>query len=107
MECFTYHSTNYVNSTSGKQYNTHCCYQDKANDCISFGQIELFTTCPRPHAFVCPLCLLGTSMLTQAGHPCRSSLTIYQQIDLHMPDKYETELNTKRTTVSYFLGLKL
>ena len=77
-----YHSTNYVNSTSGKRNNTHCCYQDKANDCISFGQIELFTTCPRPHAFVRPICPLGVSMLTQAGHPCRSSLAIYQQIDL-------------------------
>ena len=77
-----YHSTNYTNSTSGKRNNTHCCYQDKANNCIYFGQIELFTTCPRPHAFVRPLCPLGTSMLTQAGHPCRSSLAIYQRIDL-------------------------
>ena len=47
-----YHSTNYTNSTSGKQNNTHCCYQDKANNRICFRQIEPLTTCPRPHAFV-------------------------------------------------------
>ena len=75
-----YHSTSYTNSTSGKRNNTHCCYQDKANNHICFGQIELFTTCLRPHAFVRPLCLLGASMLTQAGHPCRSSLAIYQHL---------------------------
>ena len=65
-----YHSTKYANSSGGKRNNTHCCFRDKANDSIYFGQIELFTTCPRPHAFVRQLRPLGTSILAQAAHPC-------------------------------------
>ncbi len=77
-----YHSTSYARSTSGKRNNTHCCYRDESNDSICFGQIELFTTCPTPHAFVRQVHPLITSLINQAGHPCRPSLTHYQQADL-------------------------
>ena len=77
-----YHSISYPKSATGKRNNTHCCYRDKINGTIHFGQIELFITSPTPSALVRRLQPSSISLINKAGHPCRTSLRNYQQIDL-------------------------
>jgi len=82
MDGVLYHSTSYAKSETAKRNNTYCQYMDEASNCLCFGQIELFTCCPRPHAFVRRLHPLDTSLSNLAGPPCRSILSQYQQVDL-------------------------
>ena len=77
-----YHSISYPKSATGKRNNTHCCYRDEINGTIHFGQIELFITSPTPYALVRRLQPSSISLINKAGHPCRTSLRNYQQIDL-------------------------
>ena len=77
-----YHSTSYQRSASGKRDNTHCSYWDKADGSRCIGQIELFTTSPKPYAFIRQIRVLERSLIFQAGHPCRVSLNKYQEADL-------------------------
>ena len=76
-----YHSTNYA-KIKGKRNNTTCCYHSTRDDTTHFGRIELFITLPTPTALIWELEPLSESLLQKGGHPCRSSLNIYQQVDI-------------------------
>lgn len=76
-----YYSTSYTRSGNSKRDNTHCYYQSDTGD-SSFGVIELFTSTPRPCAFIRGLKTLETTLINRAGHPCRTPLIDYQQADL-------------------------
>lgn len=78
----TYHCTSYSRATSGKQNNTYCCYRHNSDNSIHFGQIELFACIPKPYALLRELNPLDTTIINQAGHPCRTSLLHYQEADL-------------------------
>ena len=82
MDGVLYHSTSYAKSETAKRNNTYCQYMDETSNCLCFGKIELFTCCPRPHAFLRRLHPLDTSLSNLAGPPCRSILSQYQQVDL-------------------------
>ena len=77
-----YHSSSYLRSGVCKRNDTYCRFYNFTNNSICFGQIELFTTTPTPHAFVRQLNPCGTSLINKAGHPCRPSLEPYQAVDL-------------------------
>lgn len=77
-----YHSTAYHRATQGKRNNTYCCFQQDTDSSIGFGQIELFTTTPTPCALLRQLYPSDPSLMNQAGHPCRASLTHCLEADL-------------------------
>lgn len=77
-----YSSTTYAHGVSGKRDNTNCSYIDKSTGNISFGKIEIFTTTPKACALLRKLHPSHRTMLQRAGHPCRSILQTYQQVDL-------------------------
>ena len=77
-----YHSTSYTRGSGGKRNNTICSFRGTTDDTIRFGQIELFVRSPIPSALLHEFHPLADSLLNKAGHPCRSSLVVYQQVDL-------------------------
>ena len=77
-----YYSTSYRRSLDCKRNNTICSFRKEASDSLSFGQIEVFSLDPKPAALLRKLEPLTTSLINQAGHPCRPSLSLYQEIDL-------------------------
>ena len=92
-----YHCTSYSRATSGKRDNTYCCYRHSSDNSIRFGQIELFACTPEPYALLRELNPLDTTIINQAGHPCRTSLLHYQEADLLsmyiVPVNISTELS--------------
>lgn len=78
----TFHSTSYPRAHQGKRNNTYCCFRQGPDSSTRFGQIELFTTTPTPCALLREMYPSDTSLLNQAGHPCRTSLSHYVEADL-------------------------
>jgi hypothetical protein len=64
-----------------KRDNIHCAYNDGTGE-KCFGIIEIFTSTPKPCAFIRQLTAPPTTLINEAGHPCRTCLTYYQQVDL-------------------------
>ncbi len=89
MEVFTrlfkdgalYHSTSYGRGSNGRRDNTTCSFRGTDNS-VLFGQVELFVSKPVPTALIRELQPTEESLIQQAGHPCRSTLVVYQEVDL-------------------------
>ena len=79
-----YYSNSYTSMKTMKRDNTYCCFQD-SSEVLQFGQIELFILLPpsnSPHALLRLMTPSQTTLINKAGHPCRSCLIPYQQVDL-------------------------
>ena len=70
----------HMKSRKSKRNNSYCCYEDNIGN-TSFGKIELTST-TQPSALIRQLKPLQTTLMTMAGHPCRTSLNSYQDADL-------------------------
>lgn len=76
-----YYSTSYTKGSGGKRNNMICSFRG-TDDTVHFGQIELFVKTPEPSALLREFRPLAVSLLEKAGPPCRTSLVVYQQVDL-------------------------
>ncbi len=76
-----YYSTSYARSSNGKRDNTICSFRGTDNT-VQFGQLELFISEPVPIALLRKLLPTEDSLMQQAGHPCRTALVVYQEVDL-------------------------
>lgn len=64
-----------------KRENSICSFVDNETGEIQYGRVEFFVTKPEPIALVYILNQDDTTLMQQSGHPCRSQLSVYKEVD--------------------------